>query len=181
MNRFLRQFAKDNMDTDTCPSSNMNINELLLQNTSSTGFIETVPSYLEGQTIESIQRDVYVSLCENIPNQSDVDTKAHIDLLYTKLAGYRYVDEIYKLQRGKHIRWIRLCKNTLDNTNKPPTLTSGGIVVDIKIMDTGVHILCKTGGRYTQYKFDECLTYQKLSTDELLLFTAYDFATTTAT
>ena len=55
------------------------------------------------------------------------------------------------------------------------------IVLDIKIMDTGVHILCKTGCRYIQYKFDECLTYQKLSTDELLLFTAYDFATTTAT
>jgi hypothetical protein len=176
MNRFLRQFAKDNLDTS--PSSNMNINELLLQNTSSTGSIETVPSYLEGQTIESIQRDVYVSLCENIPDHYETDTKAHIELVYTKLAGYRYVDEIYKLQRGKHIRWIRLYKNTLENNQYDiPKLTSGGIVVDIKIMDTGVHILCKTGSRYTQYKFDECLTYQKLSTDELLLFTAYDFAT----
>ena len=132
--------------------------------------LEFLPEHLEGQTIESIGREVSDSL------------RAHdIAELQTKLTEYRYVDEIYQLQRGKHVRWIRPNPDTLGfPLNKKPTLTVGGVVVDIKITDSGVQVLCKNGRRYIQYKFDDCLTYQKLSTDELLILTAIDVARPTS-
>jgi hypothetical protein len=115
--------------------------------------------YLEGQTIESISKRIYDSLCCRVhPNE--------IQLLYSKLAGYRYVDELYLLHRGKYVRWIR-------NDANPPKLENGGIVTDIKITDTGVNILCKFGSRFMQYKFNECVTFQKLSKDEMLVLSAY--------
>jgi hypothetical protein len=78
-----------------------------------------------------------------------------------KLTEYRVVDEIYKLHKGKHVRWIR--------TNTKMNLTNGGIVVDIKFLDNGIHIVCKNKNRFIQYKFDDCITFQKLSIDELLI------------
>jgi hypothetical protein len=113
--------------------------------------------YLEGYTIEKIGRQIYDSLHSQLP-------AGEIAVIYGKLTGYRYVDELYLLHRGKYVRWIRA------NSHK---LETGGIVVDIKIMDTGAVILCKLGNIFTQYKFNECLTYQKLSKDELLVLTAY--------
>jgi hypothetical protein len=83
-----------------------------------------------------------------------------------KLAEYRLVDEIYKLHKGKHVRWIR----------EPGTnLTNGGIVVDIKFLDNGIHVVCKNKNRFIQYKFDECITFQKLSADEQLILSCYEF------
>jgi len=80
----------------------------------------------------------------------------------SKLVEYRFVDKIFQLQKGKHIRWIR--KGNLD-----PTLTNGGIIMDVKFTNKGVSILCKNKNRFIQYGFDDCLTYQKLSADELML------------
>ena len=79
------------------------------------------------------------------------------------LLHYRFIDEVYHIHKGKHIRWIR---------NKK--LTNGGIVVDIKFTDLGTQILCKTKNRFIQYKFDECITFQKLSDDELLILQLKD-------
>jgi len=82
-----------------------------------------------------------------------------------KLAEYRLVDEIYKLHKGKHVRWIR---------EQGTNLTNGGIVVDIKFLDNGIHIVCKNKNRFIQYKFDECITFQKLSADEQLILSCYE-------
>ena len=82
-----------------------------------------------------------------------------------KLAEYRLVDEIYKLHKGKHVRWIR---------EKGTNLTNGGIVVDIKFLDNGIHVVCKNKNRFIQYKFDDCITFQKLSTDEQLILSCYE-------
>lgn len=79
------------------------------------------------------------------------------------LLHYRFIDEVYHIHKGKHIRWIR---------NKK--LTNGGIVVDVKFTDLGTQILCKTKNRFIQYKFDECITFQKLSDDELLILQIKD-------
>lgn len=79
------------------------------------------------------------------------------------LLHYRFIDEVYHIHKGKHIRWIR---------NKK--LTNGGIVVDVKFTDLGTQILCKTKNRFIQYKFDECITFQKLSDDELLILQLKD-------
>ena len=79
-----------------------------------------------------------------------------------KLVEYRYVDKIYQLHKGKHVRWIRIGQDA-------PSLTNGGIVTDIKFLDNGTHILCKNGPRFIQYRWDDCLTFQKLSADEQLV------------
>lgn len=79
------------------------------------------------------------------------------------LLHYRFIDEVYHIHKGKHIRWMR---------NKK--LTNGGIVVDVKFTDLGTQILCKTKNRFIQYKFDECITFQKLSDDELLILQLKD-------
>jgi hypothetical protein len=108
--------------------------------------------YLEGQTLQSINQDVFESLAGITCRDSHCQ----------KLVGYRFVDEIYQLHKGKHVRWIRL--------EHPETLVVGGILVDIRFTDNGVNLLCRLhSGRFTQYRFDQCLTYQKLSDEEQMI------------
>ena len=84
-----------------------------------------------------------------------------------KLGDYRYIDEIYQLHRGKYVRWIR--------RSNPEKLVNGGIVVDVKFLVNGTHIVVKNNmHKFIQYKFDECITFQKLSSDELMILMAYE-------
>jgi hypothetical protein len=115
--------------------------------------------HLEGQTIESIGRSIYDSLLLRVSGDM-------IQPFYEKLTGFRHIDKVYLLHRGKYARWIR-------NDSAPPKLENGGIVVDTKITDNGVTVLCKIGNRFTQYRFNDCITYQKLTPDEMLVLTAY--------
>jgi hypothetical protein len=115
--------------------------------------------HLEGHTIESISMGLYNSLVYRVPHEQ-------IHPIYEKLSGFRLVDEVYLLHRGKYVRWIR-------NDTNPAKLETGGIVIDIKITDNGVSVLCKLGSRFTQYRFNECITYQKMSRDEMLVLTVY--------
>ena len=115
--------------------------------------------HLEGQTIESIGRSIYDSLLLRVSGDM-------VRTFYEKLSGFRHIDKIYLLHRGKYARWIR-------NNSTPPKLENGGIVVDTKITDNGVIVLCKIGSRFTQYQFNDCITYQKLTPDEMLILTAY--------
>jgi hypothetical protein len=110
-------------------------------------------------------------------------TEEEIEPIYIKLLGYRFVDEIHELHKGKNVRWIRRPKDKNSNqvrlTNGQGTnqvrLTNGGIVVDIKFLDAGVQVLClNSQQRFIQYKFDECLTFQKLSPEEKLILMAYE-------
>ena len=107
-----------------------------------------------------------------------------------KLAEYRLTDQVFQIYKGRHVRWIRAggcrppatpCLTTsLDlvggrrGATAPCSLTNGGIVVDVKFLDNGTHILCKNGLRFIQYKFDDCLTFQKLSVDEQMVLSCYD-------
>jgi hypothetical protein len=116
--------------------------------------------YLENKTMEDITRDVF----ENI--QSAVINKNKIKDFCDKLIGYRCVDEIHELFKGRHVRWIR---------RDSDILTTGGIVVDIKFLKDGIQILIKNNlNRFIQYRFDDCITFQKLSTEEQLLLMAYE-------
>lgn len=84
-----------------------------------------------------------------------------------KLNGYRYVDEIKDLKYGAHIRWIPITNP--DNL----VLTYCGIICDVKITDNGVIIVCKNFmHRHYQFKMDECLIFQKLTTQELIILNA---------
>jgi len=114
------------------------------------------------KSLREISQEIY-NILDPILNKEDLEK------VLTKLIGYRFVDEIYKIQRGKFIRWI-------SNSATKPHLTNGGIVIDIKFLDSGTHILCKNNiGKIIQIKFDGAIIFQKLSNDENLILFANDF------
>lgn len=123
-------------------------------------------NYLGKHTIDDISLEIYNVLKINEIVETDIVK------LCQKLTEFRYVDQIYQIHKGKYVRWIRT-----NTTNKPntPTLTNGGIVVDVKFLDNGTYILCKTKTKFIQYKFDDCLTFQKLSLDEMIILQCMDF------
>lgn len=118
--------------------------------------------YLEDKTFSDINNEIYEKI-----KTLDTDTATKLNTC-KKLIGYRYVDELHELHKGKHVRWIRM--TTLDKK-----LTNGGLVTDIKFLDNGTHVLCMNSlNRFIQYKFDDCITFQKLSTEEQFILMAYE-------
>jgi len=94
-----------------------------------------------------------------------------------KLNGYRYVDEIDELKCGTYLKWILLTDPDPDNLE----LNKGALFCEIKCKDDGVFIVCKNIGfssRHFQIKMDECLLFQKLTTQELILLSALDHLST---
>jgi hypothetical protein len=88
---------------------------------------------------------------------------------FKKLKGYKYVDELNDLKYGGFIRWIPIT----DPENLP--LNQCGIICDIIISDDGVYIVCKNFmHRHYRFKMDECLIFQKLSAQELIILSALD-------
>ena len=86
-----------------------------------------------------------------------------------KLKIYKYIDEMNELKYGAFLRWI-----PRTNPNDLP-LKKGGVLCDIKVTDTGVMIVCKGfANNHFQFKMDECLIFQKLSDQELVLLSALD-------
>jgi hypothetical protein len=75
-----------------------------------------------------------------------------------KLYGYDVVDEIHELRMGRYVRW----------TSASGTVTAGGFIVDVRFGETGVSILVRgSRGRVFQYRFDDCITFQKMSKMQL--------------
>jgi len=94
-----------------------------------------------------------------------------------KLNGYRYVDEIDELKCGTYLKWIVLTDPDPDNLE----LNKGALFCEIKCKDDGVFIVCKNMGfssRHFQIKMDECLLFQKFTTQELVLLSALDHLST---
>jgi hypothetical protein len=89
---------------------------------------------------------------------------------HTKLKEYRYVDDLSDIQYGRYIRWINL---------KDPTkisLTQGGIIIDIKICQGGIQVVCKNfRNKKFQIKIDECFIFQKLTDQEKIILSALDY------
>lgn len=94
-----------------------------------------------------------------------------------KLNGYRYVDEIDELKCGTYLKWILLTDPDPDNLE----LNKGALFCEIKCKDDGVFIVCKNVGfssRHFQIKMDECLLFQRLTTQEIILLNALDHLST---
>lgn len=86
-----------------------------------------------------------------------------------KLKGYRYVDEINELKQGLFIRWIPII-----NPEYLP-LHNCAMICEIKITDDGMLITCKNFmHRYYTFKIEECLIFQKLTNQELVIIAALD-------
>ena len=88
---------------------------------------------------------------------------------FKKLKGYKYVDELNDLKYGGFIRWIPIT----DPDYLP--LNQCGIICDIIISDDGIYIVCKNFmHRHYRFKMDECLIFQKISAQEMIILSALD-------
>ena len=98
--------------------------------------------------------------------QNKIDLLKSLDILsdesaniMEKLECYMYIDDVYKFEKGRYIRWI-------NSNNK---LMNGAICVDILFTNMGTNILCKNGVRVFQLKYDTNHFFQLLSEEEQLV------------
>ena len=118
--------------------------------------------YLENKTMDDLLLEKKEAL-----EELDID-KATEKLWLKRLNEYRYVKNIYEIHKGKHLRWIR-------KTQDPLKLTNGAIVSEVKFLDNGTYIQCNTyQNNVFQIKMDDCILFQKLTQDELLILSIYD-------
>jgi hypothetical protein len=133
--------------------------------------INKLMSALDNEKNESIINLTTVKLEEtifNILKELHLDKETFINY-FKKLKGYKYVDELDDLKYGGFIRWIPIT----DPDNLP--LNQCGIICDILIKDDGIYIVCKNFmHRHYRFKMDECLIFQKLSSQEMIILSALD-------
>ena len=126
---------------------------------------------LDNETNESMINLTTQKILEmnlNILKELHLPKETTLDYL-KKLKGYRYVDELNDLKHGAFIRWI-----PITDPNYLP-LHYCGIVCDIKITDNGIIVKCKNFmHRHYTFKMDECLIFQKLTSQEqVILYALY--------
>ena len=105
-------------------------------------------------------------------NDEELESMLH------KLADYRYVEELQDIQHGAFIRYIPLTsqngRNQSDNSDI--ILKNGGFICGIKVLSSGVHLLCRNHFRKIfQLKLDEVLIFQKLSNQEEIILSVFDY------
>ena len=120
-------------------------------------------SYLENKSSYDITKEIIDILQEiNIPNDKKKEYSK-------KLLGYRYIDDIRDLHKGKHIRWI-------NRNNSASIITNGAVLVNIKFLDSGTYVVCKNSqNRFFQIKLDDNYIFQKMTIEENLIIMAYDY------
>ena len=133
--------------------------------------IDKLMSALDNEKNESIMNLTTAKIQEinfNILKELHLDKETFINYL-KKLKGYKYVDELNDLKYGGFIRWIPIT----DPDNLP--LNQCGIICDIVIKDDGVYIVCKNFmHRHYRFKMDECLIFQKITSQEMIILSALD-------
>ena len=89
---------------------------------------------------------------------------------HSKLRDYRLIEEIDDVNYGNYIRWF----NIKDPGNIK--LTNGAYVCDIKICETGTHIVCKNNfNKMFTLIMDECVIFQKLNKEEMMLLNVINY------
>ena len=133
--------------------------------------VDKLEKALDNTKNESIMNFTTKKITElnyKILQELNLDNETTIEYL-KKLKDYKYVDELPELKHGGFIRWIP--------TNDPNylPLNSCGIVCDIKIADEGVFVTCKNFmHRHYNFKMDDVLIFQKLTTQEQIILRALD-------
>jgi hypothetical protein len=102
-----------------------------------------------------------------------------------KLSDYRYVEELQDIHHGAFIRYIPLIvkkggNNKSNNNNGDESneiqIKPGGFICDIKILGSGVQLLCRNHfRRMFQLKLDEVLLFQKLTKEEEIILSVFDY------
>ena len=139
-------------------SGNLNIQELLsaLDNDEHSNLLNT--------SFEKIAKD------KNDILQQLRFTKDTLKIYHNKLKDYRYIDELNDLKYGQYVRWINI-KNP-ENLK----LTNGGIFLEVKLLDTGTHMIIKNNmNRIFQINMDQCVIFQKLSDQERIILLALKY------
>ena len=96
--------------------------------------------------------------------------RVKLKLFHKKLKNYRYCSDLKDIQYGHYIRWIPI----IDPTKIK--LTNGGIICDIEILNNCIHIRCKNNrNQLMQFKFDNCMIFQKLSVQEKVILSVLDY------
>ena len=83
------------------------------------------------------------------------------------LLEYRYIDEVDELRLGSYLRFFKLNTKTLD-------LGRGGFLADIKLINQQIVLLFKNRNRFFQLRMDECILFQKNTTQENTLIQILD-------
>ncbi len=108
-----------------------------------------------------------------------------LESILLKLSDYRYVEELQDIHHGAFIRYIPLISkkggnigSSNDNTHEynEIQLKQGGFICDIKILGSGVQLLCRNHfRRMFQLKLDEVLLFQKLTKEEEIILSVFDY------
>ena len=117
--------------------------------------------YLENRTMPELANDVSDALTQLLNDDLKI-------LEYKiKLGGYRLVDELHELHKGKHVRWIR---------RENGKLTNGGIICDMKEINDDIHLRCKNNmNMIFQIKLSEVIVFQKLTNQEKIILKAMKY------
>ena len=111
--------------------------------------------YLEGRTLENISEEIYDALLRVEEKSKDY---------CMRLIGYRLIDRICDLRNGRLIRWVKKSNGIL---------TNGGLLMNVKIEDKGIILLCKNNAhRFFNLRFDDSIVFQKLTMEEQLVLMA---------
>ena len=104
-----------------------------------------------------------------------------LESMLLKLSDYRYVEELQDIHHGAFVRYIPLTNNNLNkgkcrNQDNENVLKPGGFICDIKILGTGVQLLCRNHFRKMfQLRVDEVLLFQKLTKQEEVILSVFDY------
>ena len=110
-------------------------------------------------------REITIEIHDVLASERPHLDAAAMDVLIAKLCGYIYVDELRDLQPGRFYRWMPVGSDTL---------VTGGILVETRFLDVGVHLLFRSacsnyrGGVRQVPMNDGTLLFQKLTTDDQL-------------
>ena len=127
---------------------------------------------LENETNSSIMNMTSAKIKDiknNMLQRLQLD-RTTLKTFHKKLKDYRYCSDMNDLQYGFYIRWISI-KNH-DNLK----LTTGGIIIDIDIINDCVQIRVKNNmNRVFQIKLDENMIFQKISPQEYVILGVLDY------
>ena len=103
-----------------------------------------------------------------------------LESMLLKLSDYRYVEELQDIHHGAFVRYIPLTNKS--NKSKSGVkdneiiLKPGGFICDIKILGTGVQLLCRNHFRKMfQLRVDEVMLFQKLTKQEEVILSVFDY------
>jgi len=112
--------------------------------------------YIDGKTVADLSKEIFEAV--NALEISEENTRD----ICQRLIGYRWVDRLCDLRSGRLVRWV-----------KKDQLTNGGLLMNVKIENTGVILLCKNNvGRFFSIKWDDSVVFQKLTMEEQLVLMA---------